>query len=184
MRGPLGYGEPVWPLRNGPRRSERRSQGGSLDLAATAEACHDPQGPASTRQPRNVRLPFPAGRASGPCFKELSPAVGPSKPRLLRVLGPCLITGAADDNPRGIATYGQAWAQLGYNLSWTMLYNLPLVAAVQMVSARVARTTGHGIAETHSRALVREINTGRSGVRCWPWILDLNQSSSGVSLKC
>ena len=75
-----------------------------------------------------------------------SPAVGPSKPRLLRVLGPGLITGASDDDPSGIATYGQAGAQFGYGLCWTMLYTLPLMAAVQMVSARIGRTTGHGIA--------------------------------------
>ena len=75
-----------------------------------------------------------------------SPAVGPSKPRLLRVLGPGLITGASDDDPSGIATYGQAGAQLGYGLCWTMIYTLPLMAAVQMVSARIGRTTGHGIA--------------------------------------
>ncbi|MCX4196531.1 divalent metal cation transporter, partial [Methylobacterium organophilum] len=75
-----------------------------------------------------------------------SPSVGPSKPRLLRVLGPGLITGASDDDPSGIATYGQAGAQLGYGLCWTMLYTLPLMAAVQMVSARIGRTTGHGIA--------------------------------------
>lgn len=75
-----------------------------------------------------------------------SAAVGPSKPRLLRVLGPGLITGASDDDPSGIATYGQAGAQLGYALCWTMLYTLPLMAAVQMVSARIGRTTGHGIA--------------------------------------
>ncbi len=75
-----------------------------------------------------------------------SPSVGPSKPRLLRVLGPGLITGASDDDPSGIATYGQAGAQLSYGLCWTMLYTLPLMAAVQMVSARIGRTTGHGIA--------------------------------------
>jgi Mn2+/Fe2+ NRAMP family transporter len=76
----------------------------------------------------------------------LSPTVGLSKPRLLRVLGPGLITGASDDDPSGIATYGQAGAQLGYGLCWTMLYTLPLMAAVQMISARIGRTTGHGIA--------------------------------------
>ncbi|GJD35318.1 NRAMP family divalent metal transporter [Methylobacterium aerolatum] len=75
-----------------------------------------------------------------------SPAIGPSKPRLLRVLGPGLITGASDDDPSGIATYGQAGAQFGYGLCWTMLYTLPLMAAVQMVSARIGRTTGQGIA--------------------------------------
>lgn len=75
-----------------------------------------------------------------------SPAVGPSKPRLMRFLGPGLITGASDDDPSGIATYGQAGARFGYGLCWTMLYTLPLMAAVQMVSARIGRTTGHGIA--------------------------------------
>lgn len=80
-----------------------------------------------------------------------SPVVGPSKPRFLRILGPGLITGASDDDPSGIATYGQAGAQLGYALCWTMLYSLPLMAAVQMVSARIGRTTGHGIAGVLAR---------------------------------
>src|SRR5215217_444785 len=75
-----------------------------------------------------------------------SPAVGPTKPRLLKVLGPGLITGASDDDPSGIATYSQAGAQFGYALTWTALFTYPLVAAVQMISARLGRTTGHGIA--------------------------------------
>ncbi len=70
----------------------------------------------------------------------------PSVPPLLSRLGPGLITGASDDDPSGIATYSQAGAQLGYGLCWTMLYTLPLMAAVQMISARIGRTTGHGIA--------------------------------------
>jgi NRAMP (natural resistance-associated macrophage protein)-like metal ion transporter len=74
------------------------------------------------------------------------PVVGPSKPRLLQVLGPGLITGASDDDPSGIATYSQAGAQFGYGLTWTMLFTYPLMAAVQMISARIGRTTGHGIA--------------------------------------
>src|SRR5438270_7971669 len=74
------------------------------------------------------------------------PVVGTSKPRLLRVLGPGLITGASDDDPSGIATYSQAGAQFGYGLTWTMLFTYPLMAAVQMISARVGRTTGRGIA--------------------------------------
>src|SRR4051812_48642637 len=48
-----------------------------------------------------------------------SPVVGPSKPRLLSILGPGLITGASDDDPSGIATYSQAGAQFGYGLTWT-----------------------------------------------------------------
>jgi NRAMP (natural resistance-associated macrophage protein)-like metal ion transporter len=70
----------------------------------------------------------------------------PSKPRLLSVLGPGLITGASDDDPSGIATYSQAGAQLGYSITWTMLFSYPLMAVIQEISARIGRTTGKGIA--------------------------------------
>jgi Mn2+/Fe2+ NRAMP family transporter len=95
-----------------------------------------------------TEIPVPvASRLAEPEDPEgLSAAVGPSKPRVLGILGPGLITGASDDDPSGIATYGQAGAQLGYALCWTLLYSLPLMAAVQMVAARIGRTTGHGIA--------------------------------------
>nr|WP_262031818.1 divalent metal cation transporter [Microvirga sp. Mcv34] len=75
-----------------------------------------------------------------------SPVVGPTKPRLLQVLGPGLITGASDDDPSGIATYSQAGAQLGFSITWTMLFTYPLMSAVQEISARIGRTTGRGIA--------------------------------------
>ena len=78
--------------------------------------------------------------------EEPSPVVGTSKPRLWRVLGPGLITGASDDDPSGIATYSQAGAQFGYSLGWTMLFSFPLMVAIQMISARIGRTTGSGIA--------------------------------------
>jgi NRAMP (natural resistance-associated macrophage protein)-like metal ion transporter len=74
------------------------------------------------------------------------PVVGGSKPRLLGVLGPGLITGASDDDPSGIATYSQAGAQLGFSIPWVMLFSYPLMCAVQEISARIGRTTGHGIA--------------------------------------
>jgi len=64
----------------------------------------------------------------------------------LRVLGPGLITGASDDDPSGIATYSQAGAQLGYSISWVMLFTYPLMAVTQEISARIGRVTGHGIA--------------------------------------
>ncbi len=66
--------------------------------------------------------------------------------RLLSALGPGLITGASDDDPSGIGTYSQAGAQFGFGISWTMLLTFPLMAAIQEISARVGRTTGHGIA--------------------------------------
>lgn len=77
---------------------------------------------------------------------ERSPAVGPSKPRLFKVLGPGLITGASDDDPSGIATYSQAGAVFGFGLLWTMVLCYPLMAAVQEISARIGRTTGKGLA--------------------------------------
>ena len=78
--------------------------------------------------------------------EEPSSVIGRAQPRLLSVLGPGLITGASDDDPSGIATYSQAGAQLGYSLGWTMLLTYPLMTAVQMISARIGRTTGRGIA--------------------------------------
>jgi Mn2+/Fe2+ NRAMP family transporter len=66
--------------------------------------------------------------------------------RLLRALGPGLITGASDDDPSGIGTYSQAGAQFGFGISWTMLVTYPLMAAIPEISARVGRTTGRGIA--------------------------------------
>ena len=64
----------------------------------------------------------------------------------LDALGPGLITGASDDDPSGIATYSQAGAQFGYSLGWTLLLTYPLMAAIQLISARIGRVTGRGIA--------------------------------------
>jgi NRAMP (natural resistance-associated macrophage protein)-like metal ion transporter len=61
-------------------------------------------------------------------------------------LGPGLITGAADDDPSGIATYSQAGAQFGYGLLWTALFMLPLQVAIQEACARIGAVTGKGIA--------------------------------------
>ncbi|MHC2254340.1 NRAMP (natural resistance-associated macrophage protein)-like metal ion transporter [Bradyrhizobium embrapense] len=66
--------------------------------------------------------------------------------RVAKSLGPGLITGASDDDPSGIGTYSQAGAQLGYGIGWTMLLTFPLMTAIQEISARVGRVTGHGIA--------------------------------------
>jgi NRAMP (natural resistance-associated macrophage protein)-like metal ion transporter len=85
--------------------------------------------------------PSPEYDAEGP-----DPVIGPTKPHLLGVLGPGLITGASDDDPSGIATYSQVGAAFGYGLSWTLLFSYPLMVAIQMISARIGRTTGHGIA--------------------------------------
>src|SRR6478609_6114618 len=64
----------------------------------------------------------------------------------LQKLGPGLITGAADDDPSGIATYSQAGAQFGLNLLWTVVITFPLMVGIQIVSARIGRVTGRGLA--------------------------------------
>ena len=70
----------------------------------------------------------------------------PKRPNiLLRLLGPGLVTGAADDDPSGIATYSQAGAQFGYGLLWTVFLTTPFMIAIQLVSAQIGRVTGKGI---------------------------------------
>jgi NRAMP (natural resistance-associated macrophage protein)-like metal ion transporter len=73
---------------------------------------------------------------------------GPSRwvRALVKSLGPGIITGAADDDPSGIATYSVAGAQLGTKLLWTALVTWPLMAAVQMMCARIGKVTGQGLA--------------------------------------
>jgi NRAMP (natural resistance-associated macrophage protein)-like metal ion transporter len=76
----------------------------------------------------------------------LDKTTAPAKRKLLRVLGPGLITGAADDDPSGIATYSQVGAQFGYGLAWSVVFSYPLMVAIQEISARIGRVTGFGIA--------------------------------------
>src|SRR5215475_14573393 len=75
-----------------------------------------------------------------------APASDPKRPRILRLLGPGLVTGASDDDPSGIGTYSQAGAQFGFTISWTMLFSYPLMVAIQQISARIGRITGKGVA--------------------------------------
>jgi NRAMP (natural resistance-associated macrophage protein)-like metal ion transporter len=71
--------------------------------------------------------------------------------KILSVIGPGITTGAADDDPSGIATYSQTGAQFGYGQLWTALYMLPFMMAVQEACARIGMVTGKGIA-----AIVKE----------------------------
>jgi NRAMP (natural resistance-associated macrophage protein)-like metal ion transporter len=66
--------------------------------------------------------------------------------RILRILGPGLMAGAADDDPSGIATYSQSGAELGYAQCWTMFLTTPFMVAVQIVSTRIGSVTGRGLA--------------------------------------
>jgi NRAMP (natural resistance-associated macrophage protein)-like metal ion transporter len=81
--------------------------------------------------PKNKINPKPAGEIRGLWLKKL---------------GPGLITGAADDDPSGIATYSQAGAQFGLNTLWTCLFTFPLMVGIQIISAKIGRVSGHGLA--------------------------------------
>ena len=83
------------------------------------------------------------------------------KPNLLRrffgALGPGLITGAADDDPSGIATYSIAGAQFGTSFLWTALLTWPLMAAVQQMCARIGMCSGYGLARALTRKFPRPV---------------------------
>jgi NRAMP (natural resistance-associated macrophage protein)-like metal ion transporter len=89
-----------------------------------------------------------------------TPAASPDGPDAswLAELGPGLITGAADDDPSGIATYSQAGAQFGFGMLWVVLLTLPLMISIQEISARIGRVSGRGLAANIRRY-------------CPPWLL-------------
>jgi NRAMP (natural resistance-associated macrophage protein)-like metal ion transporter len=66
--------------------------------------------------------------------------------KFFKVFGPGVITGAADDDPSGIATYTQTGAKFGYGQLWTVIAMLPLMTAIQEACARIGAVTGHGLA--------------------------------------
>ena len=78
--------------------------------------------------------------------------------RFLKNLGPGFVTGASDDDPSGIATYAQAGASFGFSMLWSILFTLPLMIAVQEMSARIALVTGKGLMQSirrrHGKSMV------------------------------
>lgn len=82
------------------------------------------------------------------------------EPGWLAKLGPGLITGAADDDPSGIATYSQGGAQFGYQVAWTLLFTYPLMVGIQLASARIGRVTGKGLVENFRRLCPGWLVTG------------------------
>jgi len=83
---------------------------------------------------------------------------------MVRDFGPGLVTGAADDDPSGIATYSQGGAQCGMSLLWTLVLTYPLMSAVQLISAEIGRVTGHGLATNMRRIFPAEIAMGLVGL--------------------
>ncbi|MGB5076331.1 MAG: divalent metal cation transporter [Sphingorhabdus sp.] len=66
-------------------------------------------------------------------------------------LGPGLVTGAADDDPSGVATYSQVGAQFGYGMGWAILFSYPLLVSIQAISAEIGSVTGAGVAQNLRR---------------------------------
>lgn len=87
--------------------------------------------------------------ATGPATDEGAP--------WYRLMGPGLVTGAADDDPSGIVTYAQAGAQFGNGLLWSLLLSLPLMIAIQLVCARLGRISGSGIVANVRRHKSRKL---------------------------
>jgi NRAMP (natural resistance-associated macrophage protein)-like metal ion transporter len=77
--------------------------------------------------------------------------------RYFKVLGPGLVTGASDDDPSGITTYSMAGASLGYGMLWTALATYPLMAAIQLICARIGLVTGQGLAAVLRRHYPRPL---------------------------
>lgn len=99
----------------------------------------------------NSKLDPSADTATLACCKTASVLPVPANAlsriaKVLRLLGPGVVTGAADDDPSGIATYSQVGAQFGFSMLWTMPFIYPFMAAIQEISARLGRVTGRGIA--------------------------------------
>lgn len=103
-------------------------------------------------------LSYHAGDRARPLRKRLRSIA------LIEQLGPGLITGAADDDPSGIATYSQAGAQAGYGLLWTLVLTYPLMTAIQLVSAHIGRVTGHGLAKNMGDVMPRWLVTALVGL--------------------
>ena len=81
----------------------------------------------------------------------------------LRICGPGLITGCADDDPSGISTYSMTGASFGYGLLWTALLSFPLMVSVQMMCGQVGMVTGRGLAGSGAAALLQWVLERRAG---------------------
>jgi NRAMP (natural resistance-associated macrophage protein)-like metal ion transporter len=100
---------------------------------------------------------------------------------LLSRLGPGLITGAADDDPSGIATYSQVGAQFGFAMLWTMLFSFPLMSAIQEICARLGRVTGLGIAANLQKRYSRPVVLGIVLLLCVANLFNLGADISAMA---
>lgn len=105
---------------------------------------------------------------------------GRKLPRWLRILGPGLITGAADDDPSGIATYSQAGAAFGYAQLWTIALCLPLMIAVQEATARIGATTGKGLAKVTAENFSRRVLLAVVGLIVFANVINIGADIAAV----
>jgi Mn2+/Fe2+ NRAMP family transporter len=119
-----------------------------VNQTSTSKTGADAAAPVAPSGGRNAPpLPEPPGTpVPDPATGAPAPSAHPIHRRFVHSIGPGLVTGAADDDPSGIATYSSVAAQFGYQPLWTMLAAYPLMSAVQIIAARLGRTTGRGIA--------------------------------------
>jgi NRAMP (natural resistance-associated macrophage protein)-like metal ion transporter len=99
---------------------------------------------------------------------------------ILHRLGPGLITGAADDDPSGIATYSQVGAHFGFGMLWTMLFSLPLMTAIQEICGRLGRITGVGIAKNLRRHYPKPLTYGLVFLLCAANIFNVGADISAM----
>src|ERR1700732_3091393 len=102
-----------------------------------------------------------------------APGAAPAAEDIWPHLVPGLMTGAADDDPSGIATYSEVGAQFGFGMLWTMLFSFPLMAAMQEICARLGRITGAGIAENLRRHYPKPVLYGLVSLLCIANIFNL-----------
>ena len=95
-------------------------------------------------------------------------------------LGPGLITGAADDDPSGIATYSQVGAQFGMGMLWTTLFSFPLMAAMQEICARLGRITGAGVAASLRKHYPKPLLFGAVALLCAANIFNLGADIAAI----
>src|SRR5437870_2657611 len=101
--------------------------------------------------------------------------------RFFSDLGPGLITGAADDDPSGISTYSITGARFGYTPLWTALFSFPLMAAVQMMCARLGMVTGLGLAGVVRRHYPRWILYGACALLVAANVVNIGADLGGMA---
>jgi Mn2+/Fe2+ NRAMP family transporter len=111
----------------------------------------------------------------------LGERVGKRLSASVKELGPGLVTGAADDDPSGIATYSQAGAQFGYGLLWTMVLTYPLMSAVQLASAHIGRVTGAGLANNLVKSFPRRVVGALIGILLFANIINIGADLSAMA---